>query len=149
MVSLRIETRKAVPSDLAVIKAIADTERDSLGFITRGTVREAIDQGQIMVVAVDGNIVGFQHYYHRKRDLQTTFYHKALRKEWRGQGLGRRLVDAVIDEARALGRRKVVLKCPVDLPSNRFHERYGFILVGQELGRKRKLNVWQYFLIAE
>ncbi len=146
MSSQHTNTRKAVPSDLGEIKAIADAERDSFGFLTRGTIREAIEQGQIMVIVVNGNIAGFQHYYHRKRDLQTTFYHKAVRKEWRGQGLGRRLVDAVVDEARALGRAKIVLKCPVDLPSNRFHGEYGFVLVGQELGRKRKLNVWQYVL---
>lgn len=138
--------RRAVQSDLEAIKAIADAERDALGFITRSTVREAIKQGHMIVATIDGEVVGFQHYYHRKQDLQTRLYHKAVDPEWRMQGIGTALVDAVVNEARALDRRRLLLKCPVELSSNKFHERYGFTLIGQEPGRKRRLNIWEYIL---
>lgn len=141
-----IECRKAVLSDLGAIKSIADVERDTLGFITRATLEQAIRDGGIMVVVSDGCVVGFQHYYHRKRDLQTTLYHKAIRPEYRGQGLGTALVDAVVEESRLLRRRNLVLKCPVELAANGFHSRYGFVLIGQEPGKKRKLNIWEYLL---
>lgn len=143
---ISLATRKAHESDLEAIKAIADAERNSLGFITRTTIRKAIYQGNIIVVTVNNRVVGFQHYYHRKQDRQTTLYHKAVLLDFRRQGLGTRLVDAVVQEARAMGRQKLRLKCPVDLPANRFHKRYGFVLVGQEPGRVRKLNVWEYNL---
>ncbi len=141
-----ITTRKATESDVAAIKVIADAERDSLGFMTRLTILAAIREGCIMVIVVNGFVVGFQHYYHRKRDRQTTLYHKSILLKWRGLGLGKLLVDSVVQEARALGREKLVLKCPVDLPSNGFHQKYGFQLVGQEQGKKRKLNIWEYKL---
>lgn len=146
MGAIDVVIRKAVQSDLGAIKAITDAERDAFGFITRATVREAIKQGHIVVATVDGEVVGFQHYYHRKRDLQTTLYHKAVAPKWRMQGIGTALVDAVANEARALERWRLLLKCPAELSSNKFHERYGFTLVGQESGKKRKLNIWEYLL---
>jgi N-acetylglutamate synthase-like GNAT family acetyltransferase len=142
----KIETRKAVETDLDTIKQIADSEKNSLGFITRATIVEAIRNGQVMVVTVNQIVVGFQHYYHRKRDLQTTLYHKAVLSDKRGQGLGIALVDAVVVEARSLGRKTLLLKCPIELPSNAFHEKYGFKKIGEEIGKRRKLNIWQYLL---
>lgn len=141
-----VSTRKARESDLDAIKAIADSEKAAFGFITRATIRAAIAQGGMMVVTVDSDVVGFQHYYHRKRDLQTTLYHKAVMLKWRGQGLGTMLVDAVVEEARSLGRQSLRLKCPADLPSNGFHANYGFKLVGQERGKRRALNLWEFSL---
>jgi N-acetylglutamate synthase-like GNAT family acetyltransferase len=138
------KTRKAVSADLDQIKFIAEKEKKAFGFITRGTIKEAILLEQIMVIEDSQRIVGFQHYYHRKRDLQTTFYHKAILEEFRGKGLGKQLVDAVVDEAKKLGRLRIILKCPIDLPSKAFHEAYGFVKVRVEDGRKRKLNVWQF-----
>jgi N-acetylglutamate synthase-like GNAT family acetyltransferase len=143
---MNVETRKARETDLDAIKQIADSERESLGFITRATIIDAIKNGRIMVITVDKTVVGFQHYYHRKRDLQTTLYHKAVLSDMRGQGLGTILVDSVVEEAVLLGRETLLLKCPVELPSNIFHEKYGFIKIREEAGRKRRLNVWQYLL---
>lgn len=142
----KIFTRKAIPADLVAIKQLADKEKSSLGFITRQTIKEAIDADSIMLILIDEKIVGFQHYYHRKRDLQTTLYHKTIDKEYRGQGLGRILVNSIVVEAKSLGRKKLFLKCPVDLPSNGFHKSVGFQLVGREQGKKRELNLWEYML---
>lgn len=143
MVTRKIEVRKATLFDLDRIKFIADLERDTIGFMTKATYMKAIEMGNILVVIVDGLTVGFQSYYHRKKDLQTTLYQKAIIKEYRFEGLGKLLVDTVIEEAKSIGHQKLLLKCPVDLPSNLFHERIGFTLVRQELGKKRKLNVWE------
>ena len=49
--------RKAIPSDLHSIKEIADREKKALGFITRGTIIEAIKQEQIVVVENSQRIV--------------------------------------------------------------------------------------------
>jgi N-acetylglutamate synthase-like GNAT family acetyltransferase len=140
----KVYTRKAALSDLVEIKLLEDKEKSSLGFITRQTISEAIETGSIMLILVDDKIVGFQHYYHRKRDLQTTLYHKTIDREYRRQGLGRTLVNSIVEEARFLGRKKLFLKCPTDLSSNSFHEAFGFTLVGKEQGKKRELNLWEY-----
>jgi GNAT superfamily N-acetyltransferase len=141
---MNIITRKGIIEDLSVIKQIADDEKSVFGFITKGTIQEAIISGGIMVITYDNIVVGFQHYYHRKRDLQTTLYHKAIKKEFRGKGLGKLLVDAVVNECVVLGRNKLLLKCPIGLSSNEFHKKYGFVLAGQEIGKLRNLNIWEY-----
>lgn len=138
--------RKGCLEDANAIKALAEEEKSSLGFITLGTFIHALENGQIMVVTIDNQVVGFQHYYHRKRDGQSTLYHKAVKQNHRYKGLGTALVDAVKREAEELGKELLLLKCPVDLQSNDFHSKYGFKLRGVEDGKKRALNVWIYEL---
>ena len=130
-------------SDIDQIKMLADKERFSLGFMTRATYIKAIENNSIFVALIGDFIVGFQYYYHRKRDLQTTLYQKTIAKEYRNLGIARLLVEEVISEARSLGKKKILLKCPENLPSNEFHKNIGFKFVRQETGIKRKLNVYE------
>lgn len=137
-----IKIRKGIIEDVPRIKELAEMERSAIGFMTRSTYKQAIENGQILVVMINDEVVGFQYYYHRKRDTQTTLYQKTIDKEFRHQGLAKLLVDAVINEALLLGHKTVLLKCPVGLESNEFHRKIGFSLIGQEQGKKRKLNIW-------
>ncbi len=137
-----IEIRKGIITDLPKIKELAERERDSLGFMTKAVYEKAIEDNQIFVVLVDGQVVGFQYYYHRKRDTQTTLYQKTIDKNFRHQGLGRLLVEAVAQEAKSIGHKTILLKCPIDNESNDFHNKIGFELIGQEQGKRRKLNIW-------
>lgn len=42
------------------------------------------------------------------------------------------------------GARSLFARCPVDLESNRWYERQGFTLEGQEITKnKRELNLWR------
>lgn len=134
--------RKAIHNDLDQIKHLSDQERQTIGFLTRETYKEAINSGNIFVATVDEIVVGFQYYYHRKRGLQTTLYQKTVAKEYRNLGIARLLVAAVIEEARLIGHKELRLKCPEGLYSNSFHKKMGFVLTGVEPGRKRKLNIW-------
>jgi GNAT superfamily N-acetyltransferase len=138
-----VEIRKAVQSDIIRIKKLAEEERSTIGFLTRETYLDAIISGNIFVVTIDGFVIGFQFYYHRKRDLQTTLYQKTIDKKFRNNGYAKLLVDAVIQEARSIGHKILVLKCPEKLDSNEFHKKIGFVLIGQDLGRKQKLNIWE------
>jgi len=91
-------------------------------------------------------VVAFEHYYHRKSDLQTTLYHKAVLPEFRRRGIATRLVDAVVRESRELGRERLLLRCPVGIAANEFHKDYGFVLDHREPGKVRELNVWVFHL---
>ena len=144
-----VSTRKAQPSDLRAIKEIADANKNELGFVTRATIEQAISDGNIMVICTGLLVVGFQHYYHRKRDKQTTLYHKAISSDYRSHKLGTTLVNSVINEAKEIGREKLILKCPANLPSNQFHLKIGFRLVRTEAGKKRSLNVYEYLLFPK
>lgn len=140
------EIRKGAPEDLARIKQLADSEKHALGFITRGTVREALADQAIFVALVNTEVVGFIHFYHRKRDEQTTLYKMMVQDDFRRLGLGRLLLNSVREEAEQIGKGKLLLKCPVDLSSNAFFGNYGFSFVAEEDGRRRKLNIWIYSL---
>ena len=142
----RPKIRRGTLKDLDELKVLADLEKPSLGFTTRGTLQGALKNRQLFVAVMGDRLVGFQHYYHRKKDTQTTLYKKMVKLEWRRIGLGKMLVDAVRDEAKELGKETLLLKCPVELPANAFHASYGFTLLRQEKGRRRQLNVWEYQL---
>jgi N-acetylglutamate synthase-like GNAT family acetyltransferase len=142
----QILVRKATTKDLPQIKKLADAETKTLGFTQRGAILDGIQAGYVFVAVRENQIIGFQQYYHRKKDLQTTLYRKSVAKEWRYKGVGTMLVNAVVDEAKKLGREKLLLRCPVDNSSNEFHKKFGFVLVRTEPGNKRKLNVYEYRL---
>ena len=127
--STNVIIRKANESDIDQIKDLADQEKNAIGFVNRSAIIDGINQGYVFVAQISNEIIGFQQYYHRKNDLQTTLYRKAVVTEWRFKGIGTRLVDAVVEEAKNLGREKLHLKCPVDNESNEFHKRYGFKLI--------------------
>lgn len=134
---------KATLRDLDPIKGIADKHRTELGFVMRPSLEKSIHDHEIVVATSENVVVGFVHYHHR-RDLQTTLYHLVVCSEYRFLGIGNNLVTKLTEEARALGKVYVLLKCPVTLASNAFYERIGFKLNGTELGKERELNVWRY-----
>jgi ribosomal protein S18 acetylase RimI-like enzyme len=60
----------------------------------------------------------------------------------RMQGIGRKLVEAVELAAKQRGQAMVRLKCPEDLPANRFYRSLGFAREALEPGKRRRLVVW-------
>jgi hypothetical protein len=54
----------------------------------------------------------------------------AVLREWRGKGVGGRLLEALIERARARGMRRVVLNAQTHAAP--FYARFGFAVVGAE-----------------
>lgn len=138
--------KNATAEDIAAIKKISDQNTKSIGFVTRAVFEEAIRYSGLKVIELDNKIVGFQHYYHRKKDQQTTFYQKAVLTKFRRKNLANILVQSIINECKKLNREFIQLKCPQDLESNLFHKQAGFQLYDNEKGKKRNLNVWRLYL---
>lgn len=134
--------RKANLADIGTIKRIADANKDTLGFVTKPALQFGIEKGWLLV-AEENNIAGFVHYRHR-RNQQTTIYEICVDRSYRGQGIGRLLIDTLVTEARGLQKAYIQLKAIQNIPANIFYEKYGFSLVGVETGRKRALNVWRF-----
>jgi ribosomal protein S18 acetylase RimI-like enzyme len=134
---------RATVKDTDSIKKIADANRKELGFIMHVQIQEAIEQKRIFIEIIDQNILGFVIFRHRKRDLQTTLAEICVAKEYRGQGIGKRLINALSNECEEKSRSFIQLKCPVDLPSNNFYKNIGFTYISTEPGKTRKLNVWR------
>lgn len=135
--------RKALPEDIAAIKAIADKNKDTLGFVMRSTLLESIARSWVLVAESDNQVVGFVNYRHR-RDEQTTIYEICVAQDYRGKGMGQALLNVLVKESASRGKAFIQLKAIATIPANRFYERYGFTLVRVESGRRQSLNVWRF-----
>lgn len=59
----------------------------------------------------------------------------SVRADLRGRGLGRRMLDALVDEARARGDTQLVLETTSTwTDAIRFYTRYGFTVIGEQDG---------------
>lgn len=136
---------KALLSDIDGVKQIADAHRNELGFVRRPTLINAIGRSEVLIAKQNGNIVGFVEYRHR-RDEQTTLYNIAVVPQYRGLGIGSKLVQSLIIEAKKCNKRYISLKCPEDLVANQFYETLGFQLHEIESGKQRRLKIWRWCL---
>lgn len=135
---------RAIIDHIDAIKALADANRNDLGFILRMQIQEAVEQNRTLVAIVDKQVVGFVIYRHRKNDLQTTLAEICVAKNYRGQGIGTGLMDALVSESTLKSRLFIQLKCPENLPANDFYSKYGFCLSSVEPGKSRRLNIWRF-----
>jgi ribosomal protein S18 acetylase RimI-like enzyme/queuine/archaeosine tRNA-ribosyltransferase len=153
-----VEVRLAKRNDLKAVKRLADGHRHELGFVKLAALEKAIQERRLLV-AVSKNvgtltrlhactIVGFVHFRCCK-DGHATIYEIAVAPDWRGKGVGRKLVEAVCTHARLHSCTRLRLKCPVDLPANGFYQRLGFVRIGIEThdGNRRPLAIWELDLL--
>src|SRR4029453_1854023 len=61
------------PGVIDVVKHIADQPRSELGFHARQAYVYSLNKGELLIAKMDGHIVGFVRYHHR-RDGCTTLY---------------------------------------------------------------------------
>lgn len=110
--------------------------RDELGFVNRAQCRE-----KDLLVETDGDVVvGALLGNHCVRKPQSTVYEIAVSNGHRREGIGTKLVERFHQDS---PHKKLVAKCPVDLPANEFYNSTGWECVETEDGKSRPLNVWQ------
>jgi ribosomal protein S18 acetylase RimI-like enzyme len=149
----QVEIRRARQSDTAslsaAVKAVA-AEKKYLATVdghsleqTRAFLRHIIDRSLPQMTAVaDGAVVGFCDII---PNTVEGFTHVArlgmgVRSEWRRQGIGRRLLDACLSQARNAGIEKVELEVFSDnVGAVRLYESCGFKEEGSRV-RGRKLE---------
>ncbi|MCS3921024.1 N-acetyltransferase [Fervidibacter sacchari] len=152
VVEMDVEVRLAKRRDLKVVKKLADEHRRELGFVKLASLEKAIQERRLLVAVVSSSlvprpssrIIGFVHFRCCK-DGHATIYEIVVAPEWRGKGVGRKLVEAVCTHARSRSCTCLRLKCPIDLPANGFYQRLGFIRIGIENpdGNRRPLAIWE------
>lgn len=99
------------------------------------TLYESAQHGELLLI--DG---GFCHW-HLRRDGQLTIREIISTR----QGAGSEMLAKLKQVA---GAKFILAKCPEELDSNRWYERRGFALAGQEETKTgHKLNVWKLELI--
>jgi len=134
--------RKATLHDLEAIKAIADSNRDLIGFVLRPALVENILRQWVLVAEIGGQVIGFANYRHRQ-DQQTTLYEICVTVPHRNNGVGVLLIEALIEESQSQGKRRVLLRCPQESQANAFYCRLGFRQIGTEEGKRRRLVIWE------
>ena len=138
----QVRIRKAIEKDIDKIKLIADANKDTIGFVLRSQFEAALNRSELLVATTrNGIVIGFANYHHRK-DAQTTLYEICVKEEHRGNGIGRKLIRALVEESKDVGKKKILLKCPESLEANGFYRKLCFENIAKENGRKRRLNVW-------
>ena len=134
--------RFAALADLAKIKQLADEHRYELGFVRSATLKHAIQTGEVVVACNDlDSIVGFAHFHHRL-DRQTKLHNIVVHRASRQRGIGRKMFRYLCRDAVRKEQLRIVLKCPSDLPANRFYHRLRLRCIRTETGKKRALRVW-------
>lgn len=134
---------------LSGAKKLSDCFKRELGFINRGMLQKAIDNNELLVGwkpsadTAEPEVVGFVHFYVR-RDQLLTLYSIGVAHEYQRMGLGCRLFEALIKEARQHQKSQIQLKCPIGLTANLFYKHLGLEVIRVETGKLRPLNVWCY-----
>ena len=139
----KIQIRKAqTEEDIDGLKIIADYHNDLLGWVPRSAYEQKLEDNEIFVAEKKDKIVGFVDYHHR-RDYTTTLHKIAVAEDHFGQGIGRRLVEALINECRNNNFLAITTKCLEESISNKFFQSVGFILIMTEPGKKRAINLYK------
>ncbi len=116
--------------DLLVVQAI---ERESFSTPWPAhAYRQEIEQNRLahyIVARYRDQIVGFAGIWLLVDEAHITTF--ATRTAWRRQGIGERLLVALLDLALARGAKEATLEVrPSNIPAKRLYEKYGFKVVG-------------------
>lgn len=126
---------------MPAVKALLDAHRRELGFVPLPALRQALQRGWLYVAGIEDDVLGVIDWWAR-RDGAVVLYNIAVAPTARARGVGRLLLETMIDWARERDAIEIRLKCPIDLAANQFYARFGFHLMGREAGKLRPLNCW-------
>lgn len=139
--------REACEEDLPQVKQILDSYRNELGFVPLPALVTALTRGWLLVAVQNETVLGVVNWWSR-RDQVVVLYNIAVSPDMRGHGIGLLLLESLLQWSRLHGATAITLKCPVDLPSNEFYSRVGFVLSRLESGKHRPLNCWTLTLAS-
>lgn len=102
-------------------------------FICPLGIRAAVKRKQMIVAVVDGQVVGEFRYYRKKTQNKISLYQFALREDYRGKSLLKRMFQ-VIDEV------PIVALCPFDSEFNDYFIKTGW----KKQQQSDEFNVWAF-----
>ena len=140
-----VTIRYARETDVAGAKDLADRHRVELSFVRTSVLHEAQKKKWLLVAVQDEQVIGFANFRIRQ-DKNATLYEIVIDEPYRKQKIGKRLIQRLMWLVNVAGGEHIRLKCPQSLPANAFYEKLQFTRTDTEIGKKRPLNVWHYFL---
>jgi len=118
---------------LPAIVALADSEKEALGFWPENSLREAIDRGRLIALAVDGDLSGYIHY-------SGVFPHAKVQQiatspAWRRQGIASTLIRTLVAKLESHGFLSLKAEIAETLAESlAFYRRNGFTEVMSRKG---------------
>lgn len=86
---------------------------------------------EMLVAELDGRLVGTVSIHQPQDDPKSLhLFAFDVGPEWRNKGIGRAMVEHVLEEGRRRGVRRVYLEVRTDNPARRLYQRAGFRRVG-------------------
>lgn len=126
-ITIRRRSRDTLPF-LPDVIAATDANTSALGFFCAGVYREAIDEGRLWIVARSGRYSGHLFFGGVKPTLKIK--QLFVTPGSRGQGLARRLIEALVGYAEESGYGSIRARVAEDLDANEAWARLGFEVVG-------------------
>jgi GNAT superfamily N-acetyltransferase/predicted nucleic acid-binding protein len=124
----------------------SDTDKEALGFLPERAYKEAADQGKLLIAIVQGDrgpaYAG--HLLYGGVFPQAKIFQIFTVPQFRRNGIGRRLVEAIVRRAESLQFMSVLAQVADDLTANTFWEHLGFEIVRTKKGGRttgRQINV--------
>ncbi len=107
-----------------------------VGFVIKPSFYDKINKKESIIIKDNDKIIALCNF-HKRKDNISVIYEIAVDKEYRNQGLAKKMIRFLIEKG-----HNIILKCPVDNESNNFYRNIGSKFLGTIKGRKRDLNVW-------
>ncbi|NMR18922.1 ribosomal protein S18-alanine N-acetyltransferase [Cellulomonas fimi] len=129
-----VAIRPLLPTDLRVVEVL-EVELFGAGAWSRAMLTEELDgPGRWYVAAtLDGELVGYAGLWFDGDDAQVMTI--GVEGAQQGRGIGGVLLDALVERARGLGARSLLLEVRVDNePALGLYERFGFTRLGRRRG---------------
>jgi phosphinothricin acetyltransferase len=161
-----VEIRDAGPTDAEPIAALTNALLDTTTY-TWSTEPETVDElaarlvlgdpseHPTLVAVVDAAVVGWAGYGSYRSPERSGYLHTVehsihVGEAWWGRGVGRRLMEALVERARADGRHVMVAAIDSSNEASiRFHERLGFVEVGRQPDVGRKWDRWLELVLMQ
>jgi RimJ/RimL family protein N-acetyltransferase len=88
----------------------------------------------VLVAELGGRVVGYATFHYTPEDRLGEVGNNCVDPQFRGRGIGTRLIAAVLQKLRELGAKVVtVTTMERDLPARRVYEKNGFVELGKSL----------------
>ena len=136
-------------TDLDAVDALMKRNSSTVGFLPLEALRDHLEKGLVLgAFSEKGRLIAYL-LYAANRD-RFRIVHLCVAEDFRGQGLARRLLDALKDSAST--QKLVTLSCRNDFPAHNMWPKLEFVPIGEKPGRSREgypLTLWRLILAPD
>ena len=131
------------------VSKLADENKQAFGFLAASVYEQMALKEQLWIVSDDiGKLKGYLMFGGTMPRVK--IFQLYVRPNARGDGIGRILIEALIDHSNVRNFHTISARVASDLPANKFWEHMGFVISRQDKGgetKNRKINIRAYPLI--